>query len=485
MMDRTEPDFVRDVTETDREPPGSSPTSQARTVFIKSYGCQMNAYDAGRMADALAPEGYREVSAPEGADLVILNTCHIRERATEKVFSELGRLREIKEARSAAGTAPLTIAVAGCVAQAEGAEIVRRQKAVDVVVGPQSYHRLPELLRQARRGGAVDTDFPTEDKLDHIALPSNAKIRSRGLSAFVTIQEGCDKFCSFCVVPYTRGAEVSRPPAKVLAEVEALVAAGVREVTLLGQNVNAYHGTGQDGSDWTLGRLVRRLDAMPGLLRVRYTTSHPNDMADDLIAAHRDLPSLMPFLHLPVQSGSDRILAAMNRKHRAADYVALVSRIRAARPDIALSSDFIVGFPGETEADFQATLDLVAQVTFASTFFFIYSPRHGTPGAGLPDQVDEAVKRERLARLGALVEAQRHGFNAATVGRRVPVLFEKAGRHPGQLVGKSPYGQPVHVEGPADWIGTVHDVAIDSAEANSLFGRVEGAHARAQERGAA
>ncbi|MCW6506816.1 tRNA (N6-isopentenyl adenosine(37)-C2)-methylthiotransferase MiaB [Hyphomicrobiales bacterium BP6-180914] len=431
----------------------------------------MNVYDAGRMADALAPEGYREVSDVESADLVILNTCHIRERATEKVFSELGRLREMKDER-AASARPLTLAVAGCVAQAEGAEIVRRQKAVDVVVGPQSYHRLPELLRQAHGRHAVDTDFPVEDKLDHIAAPSPAKIRSRGLSAFVTIQEGCDKFCTFCVVPYTRGAEVSRPPEKVLAEVETLVASGVREVTLLGQNVNAYHGVDGAGAAWSLARLVRQLDALPDLVRVRYTTSHPNDMADDLIAAHRDVPSLMPFLHLPVQSGSDRVLAAMNRKHRAADYRALVARVRAACPDIALSSDFIVGFPGETEADFQATLDLIAEITFASTFFFIYSPRAGTPGATLPDQVPDSVKRDRLARLQTLVESQRHGFNASAVGRTMPVLFEKLGRHPGQLVGKSPYLQPVHVEGPATLIGTVHDVAIESVEANSLFGRV-------------
>jgi tRNA-2-methylthio-N6-dimethylallyladenosine synthase len=442
-----------------------------RTVFIKSYGCQMNAYDAGRMADVLAPEGYREVASADEADLVVLNTCHIRERATEKVFSELGRLRELKELR-AAGARPLTVAVAGCVAQAEGAEIVRRQKAVDVVVGPQNYHRLPALLRQAAAGPQVDTEFAVEDKLDHIAHPSPAKIRSRGPTAFVTVQEGCDKFCTFCVVPYTRGAEVSRAPEKVLAEVETLVAAGVREVTLLGQNVNAYHGVDIGGSVWSLARLVRRLDRMPGLARVRYTTSHPNDMDDDLIAAHADLASLMPFLHLPVQSGSDRILAAMNRKHRAADYRALVARIRAVRPDIALSSDFIVGFPGETEADFKATLALVEDVTFASTFFFAYSPRLGTPGADLPDQVPEAIKRDRLARLQNTVEAQRHAFNAACVGRTLPVLFEKSGRHAGQVVGKSGYLQPVHVLGPATLIGTVRDVAIESVDANSLFGRV-------------
>ena len=451
---------------------GVTAAPKARTVFIKSFGCQMNVYDAGRMADALAPEGYREVSAVDDADLVILNTCHIRERATEKVFSELGRLRDLKHERAVVGR-PLMLAVAGCVAQAEGAEIVRRQKAVDVVVGPQSYHRLPELLRRAGdRRFAVDTDFPVEDKLDHIAPPSPATIRARGISAFVTIQEGCDKFCSFCVVPYTRGAEVSRSPEKVLAEVRALVASGVREVTLLGQNVNAYHGVDTEGEVWSLARLVRRLDALPDLARIRYTTSHPNDMADDLIVAHAELPSLMPFLHLPVQSGSDRMLAAMNRKHRVVDYVVLVERIRAARPDIALSSDFIVGFPGETEADFRATLDLIERVGFASTFFFMYSPRAGTPGAALPDQIDDTVKRDRLARLQGLVESQRHAFNAASVGETMPVLFEKAGRHAGQLVGKSPYLQPVHVEASADLIGAVRKVAIESVGANSLFGRV-------------
>ena len=463
----------RDATRLDQfDPLAARSGDRDRKVLIKSFGCQMNAYDAGRMADVLAPEGYAETLRVEDADLVILNTCHIRERATEKVFSELGRLREIKEDRAKVGRR-LTLAVAGCVAQAEGAEIVRRQKAVDVVVGPQSYHRLPELLRRAHdRRPALDTDFPIEDKLDHIAPPTAPVMRARGLSAFVTIQEGCDKFCTFCVVPYTRGAEVSRPPDKVIAEVERLLAAGIREVTLLGQNVNAYHGVDQAGRAWSLAALMRHLAGLPGLARIRYTTSHPNDMDDDLIAAHRDIPAVMPFLHLPVQSGSDRLLAAMNRRHTAADYLALVDRIRDARPDIALSSDFIVGFPGETEEDFGATLDLIHRVGFASTFFFMYSPRAGTPGATMSDQVDETVKRDRLARLGDCVERQRHAFNAAMVGRTVPVFFEKQGRHPGQLVGKSPFMQPVHVEAPVALIGAVSDVVVDSASANSLFGRM-------------
>ena len=438
-------------------------------LFIKSFGCQMNAYDASRMADVLAPEGYAETSTIEDADLVVLNTCHIRERAAEKIYSELGKIREIKEA---AGH-KVTLAVAGCVAQAEGAEIIRRQRAVDLVVGPQSYHRLPDLVRRARQSsGVVDTDFPVESKFDHLAAPSAAKTRSRGVSAFVTVQEGCDKFCSFCVVPYTRGAEVSRPPEAVIAEVRVLLDAGVREVTLLGQNVNAYHGVDAAGADWTLARLARRLAELPGLARIRYTTSHPRDMEADLVAAHRDLPALMPFLHLPVQSGSDRILHAMNRKHDIATYEALIQEIRIARPDIALSSDFIVGFPGETDADFEDTLALVRRVGFASTYAFKYSPRPGTPGADLPDQVPEEVMRERLARLQTLVEEQRQAFNRATVGRTVDVLFEKTGRHPGQIGGRSPYLQAVHVEGGPDLIGTVQPVEILSVGPNSLAGRL-------------
>lgn len=453
----------------------AAPNPLRRKVFVKSYGCQMNAHDATRMADVLAPEGYVESDDIADADLVILNTCHIRERASEKVFSELGKVREIKAERARRGEATL-IAVAGCVAQAEGAEVLRRQKAVDLVVGPQSYHRLPELLRQARPGAPViDTDFPADDKFNHLAAPDPARIRRRGVSAFMTVQEGCDKFCTFCVVPYTRGAEFSRPVEKIAAEVERLARHGVREVTLLGQNVNAYHGLDAAGRPAGLADLVRRMARIEGIARVRYTTSHPCDMGEDLIAAHREVPELMPFLHLPVQSGSDRILQAMNRRHGAAHYMEVISRIRAARPDIALSSDFIVGFPGETEAEFQATLDLAAAVGFASTFFFKYSPRPGTPGAELPDQIDESVKSERLARLQNLVEAQRHAFNRGTVGKTVDVLFERPGRYPGQIVGKSPYLQQVQADAPADWIGRVAPVEIIDVSANSLFGRVSAA----------
>ena len=431
----------------------------------------MNSYDASRMADALAPEGYTETGDIAAADLVVLNTCHIRERAAEKIYSELGKIREMKEA---AGR-PVTLAVAGCVAQAEGAEIIRRQRAVDLVVGPQSYHRLPELVRRARAApGVVDTDFPVESKFDHLAAPTAAKTRARGVSAFVTVQEGCDKFCSFCVVPYTRGAETSRPPEAVVAEVRALLDAGVREVTLLGQNVNAYHGVDAAGRGWTLAGLARRLAELPGLARIRYTTSHPRDMDAALVAAHRDLPALMPFLHLPVQSGSDRILHAMNRRHDAASYRALVDEIRAARPDIALSSDFIVGFPGETDADFEDTLALVRRVGFASAFTFKYSPRPGTPGADLGGQVPDAVMAARLHRLQALLDEQRQRFNRAAVGRCLDVLIEKPGRHPGQLGGRSPYLQAVHVEGPSELIGTVQPVQILSVGPNSLAGRLAG-----------
>jgi tRNA-2-methylthio-N6-dimethylallyladenosine synthase len=432
----------------------------------------MNAYDSQRMVDLLAPEGYSESLDAEGADLVILNTCHIRERAAEKVFSELGRLRALKERRAATG-ADLTIVVAGCVAQAEGEEIFRRQKAVDVIVGPQAYHRLPELLRKAESGHrAGDTEFPAEDKFDHLVAPSPARIRARGLSAFVTVQEGCDKFCSFCVVPYTRGAETSRPVAAIVAEVEGLARAGVREVTLLGQNVNAYHGAGEAGGATALAALCARLAGVEGIARIRYTTSHPNDMTADLVAAHRDQPALMPYLHLPVQSGSDAVLAAMNRKHGRSDYLDLVSDMRRARRDIALSSDFIVGFPGETEADFVATLDLVETIGFASSFSFKYSARPGTPGAELPDQVEDDVKALRLARLQALLEQQRQAFNRATVGRTLDVLFEKKGRHDGQIAGRSPYLQAVQVDAGLDLIGEILPVEIVAVGSNSLFGRL-------------
>ncbi|MGO9006918.1 MAG: tRNA (N6-isopentenyl adenosine(37)-C2)-methylthiotransferase MiaB [Beijerinckiaceae bacterium] len=456
------------------ESPGSAPTTRKK-LFIKSYGCQMNAYDAQKMTDLLAPEGYDETEHLEDADLVILNTCHIRERAAEKIFSELGKVRAIKHGRSNAGEAT-NVVVAGCVAQAEGAEIVRRQTAVDLVIGPQNYHRLPDLLRRSRPGKPlVDTEFPIEDKFDHLPASLPQKTRERGISAFVTVQEGCDRFCTFCVVPYTRGAESSRPVAKVVAEVEELAAAGVREVTLLGQNVNAYHGRGKDGRVWSLAQLCARLAQVPGIARIRYTTSHPGDMDDALIAAHRDLPQLMPHLHLPVQAGSDSILAAMNRKHKHVDYLDLVARLRAARPDIALSSDFIVGFPGESDADFEATLDLIRKVGFASAFSFKYSPRPGTPGTEFDQQIDDSVKRERLVRLQALVETQRQAFNRKMIGATCEVLFEKAGRHPGQIAGKSPYFQAVHVEAPAHFIGEIRPVEIIATGSNSLFGRLHAA----------
>ncbi len=471
MTDLAEPSFdgstvpLRSVEAPEAAQPGR------KSVFIKSFGCQMNVYDASRMADVLAPAGYDETGDVAEADLVILNTCHIRERAAEKVFSELGKLRDLKAERAAAGRRTM-LAVAGCVAQAEGDEIMRRQPAVDLVVGPQSYQRLPLLLDAARHAPAVDTEFPVEPKFASLAAATPEKTRARGLSAFVTVQEGCDKFCTFCVVPYTRGAEFSRPPQEVLSEITSLAAAGVREVSLLGQNVNAYHGRDAANRVWSLAALVEAVAAVPGIVRIRYTTSHPNDMDDALIAAHRDVPALMPFLHLPVQSGSDRILAAMNRKHTVASYRAIIDRVRRARPDIALSSDFIVGYPGETDEDFAGTLALIAEVGFASTFFFKYSPRPGTPAAGLPQQVDEAVKRDRLARLQAVVEPQRYAFNAATVGRVLPVLFEKPGRHAGQIVGKSPYMQPVQIEADITMVGQVRAVEVVGLGTNSLFGRL-------------
>src|SRR5438445_4792018 len=419
-----------------------------RKLHIKSYGCQMNVYDAQRMVDTLAGEGFVETDSAGDADLVILNTCHIREKAVEKVYSELGRVGALKAAAARAGRR-LTIAVAGCVGQAEGEEIIRRAPAVDLVVGPQNYHRLPGLLARAEREGAVvDTEFPVEDKFDILRAPSRAATRARGVSAFVTVQEGCDKFCTFCVVPYTRGAEVSRPVIKIVAEVERLADAGVREVTLIGQNVNAYHGEGPDGAAWTLGRLLERVAELPGIARLRYTTSHPCDMEASLVAAHRDLPSLMPYLHLPVQSGSDRILARMNRRHTRADYLKAIARMRAAQPKMAFSSDFIVGFPGESEEDFRATLSLLDEVGYAGAFSFKYSPRPGTPAADMPDQVPEAVKSERLYRLQAAIDRHQAAFNAQCRGRTFDVLFEKSGRYPGQIVGRSPYLQPVQVMGP-------------------------------------
>ncbi|AWN42170.1 tRNA (N6-isopentenyl adenosine(37)-C2)-methylthiotransferase MiaB [Methylobacterium durans] len=435
-----------------------------KKAFVRSYGCQMNAYDAARMADVLGQQGYAATDSVEDADVVVLNTCHIREKAAEKVYSELGRLRVLKGERRQEGR-DTRIVVAGCVAQAEGAEILARAPAVDVVVGPQSYHRLPELLEQSREKRVVDTEFPVEDKFDH--LPAR---RNRGVSAFLTVQEGCDKFCAFCVVPYTRGAEVSRSVPAVLAEARALAEGGVREITLIGQNVNAYHGAGPDGGPATLADLMRAVAEIPGIARLRYTTSHPNDMGEDLIRAHAEIPALMPYLHLPVQSGSDRVLAAMNRRHTGDAYRRLIDRVRAARPDIALSSDFIVGFPGETDAEFSETMRLVAEIGFESAFSFKYSSRPGTPAAERADAVPESVKSERLAALQALLDRQRHAYQKAAVGRTTEILVEKAGRHPGQVAGKTPHLLAVQVDAPAASIGTILPVRIVEAGANSLFG---------------
>ena len=442
---------------------GSAPEKR---LFIKTYGCQMNVYDSERMADVLRPLGYGVVDSPEGADLVVLNTCHIREKAAEKVYSEIGRLKELRAEDPA--SAGMTIAVAGCVAQAEGRELMNRAPAVDFVFGPQAFHKLPELIARSgrSRGERISSEFAAEEKFDALAGPAAAR-KVTGPAAFLTVQEGCDKFCTFCVVPYTRGAEFSRPAAGILDEARALADQGVREVTLLGQNVNAY-----DGMPGGLAALVRALAGVPGLDRIRYTTSHPRDMDAALIAAHGEVEALMPYLHLPVQSGSDRVLKAMNRAHTAERYLRLTQRIRDARPDIALSGDFIVGFPGETDADFEATLELVRAVNYASAFSFKYSRRPGTPAASMPDQVDEAVKAERLARLQALLEAQRQGFNAAVVGRTLPVLFERKGRFAGQIVGRSPYLQGVFAEGPESLIGQIAAVEITATGPNSLSGRL-------------
>ncbi|KRA66790.1 (dimethylallyl)adenosine tRNA methylthiotransferase [Caulobacter sp. Root656] len=441
-----------------------SETPQKR-LYIKTYGCQMNVYDSERMADVLRPLGYGVVDDPEGADLVVLNTCHIREKATEKVYSELGYIKQMKGRKAEAG-GRMTIAVAGCVAQAEGKEIMHRQPAVDLVVGPQAYHQLPELIARAHRatGERLSADFAADEKFD--ALPADRQVS--GVTAFLTVQEGCDKFCTFCVVPYTRGGEWSRPPEAIEDEAKRLADQGVREVTLLGQNVNAY-----DGGGYTLARLVRRLAKIPGLDRIRYTTSHPRDMGDDLIEAHGELPELMPYLHLPVQAGSDKILKAMNRDHTAESYVRLVEKIRAARPDIAMSGDFIVGFPGERDGDFDKTLELVREVGFASAFSFKYSRRPGTPASAMPGQVDDAVKAERLDRLNALLDQQQKAFNALQVGKVMPVLFEKKGRNPGQIVGRSPYLQAVHAVGPDSLLGQIVPVRIESSAKMSLGGVLE------------
>jgi len=458
-------DIIRDAETTGKE---------RKRLFIKTYGCQMNVYDSERMRDVLAPLGYEPADEPDGADLVILNTCHIREKAAEKVYSELGRLKTLKEEKATTGK-PMTITVAGCVAQAEGAEIQRRAPMVDLVVGPQTYHKLPELIASVHRerGEALDTEFEVEEKFDALAAPER---QVDGYTAFVTVQEGCDKFCTFCVVPYTRGAEWSRPVDQIVAEVRALAAKGVREVTLLGQNVNAFHGEAPkgdpEGGVWGLGQLVRHLAKIGGIERIRFTTSHPKDMDEDLIQAFADEPKLMPYFHLPVQAGSDKILKSMNRSHTAEEYLDIIARLRAARPDIAISGDMIVGFPGETDADFEATMELVRQVNYASCFSFKYSKRPGTPGAAMFNQIDEGVKGERLARLQALLNEQQVAFNQSMIGKTLPVLFEREGRFEGQLSGRSPYLQAVHCDGPVELIGQIANVEITGATKNALSGRL-------------
>jgi tRNA-2-methylthio-N6-dimethylallyladenosine synthase len=474
--------------------------SLLKKFFIRTYGCQMNVYDSARMADVLAPLGYAQVDGPEDADMIILNTCHIREKAAEKVYSELGRLRDLKQQRAVENPhrkGPM-LAVAGCVAQAEGAEMLARAPFLDIVFGPQTYHRLPEMIAQAertagqsgRRGernggwnggragargaGVLDTEFPAGAKFDHLpkATANAGNMAGAAYGAFLTIQEGCDKFCTFCVVPYTRGAEFSRPGQAVLAECRDLVDAGVREITLLGQNVNAYHGGAPDGGTWDLAELIAQLAAIEGLARIRYTTSHPSDMNQRLYAAHGSCAKLMPYMHLPAQSGSDRILAAMNRGYSVAEYQASIERLRQARPDIALSGDFIVGFPGESEADFEATMELVRAVNYAQAYSFKYSARPGTPAALQQDQVPEDVQAGRLQRLQALLDSQQQAFNQRMVGRRLSVLLDRRGRRPGQLVGRSPYMQAVHLDGPETMLGQLVEVEITAAHANSLAGQV-------------
>jgi tRNA-2-methylthio-N6-dimethylallyladenosine synthase len=446
-----------------------------KNLFIKTYGCQMNVYDSDRMADVLAPLGYQTVDVPDQADMVILNTCHIREKAAEKVFSELGRVRQLRDRRRDAGD-DMVIGVAGCVAQAEGEEIVRRAPYVDIVFGPQSYHRLPEMVARAARASGkaiLETDLEAVEKFDN--LPN--AVKSQGPSAFLTVQEGCDKFCTFCVVPYTRGAEFSRPAQDIVNEAKALIAGGVVEITLLGQNVNAWHGEGVDGSDWNFGRLIRELAELDGLSRLRYTTSHPLEMTSDLIAAHGDIPQLMPYLHLPVQAGSNRVLEAMNRRHDRDTYFRIIDRLKESRPDLALSGDFIVGFPGESEKDFEQTMDLVERVGYAQAYSFKYSPRPGTPASALSLQVPEDVKSERLQRLQDLLNTQQLKFNQGTVGKTVNVLLERPGRHDGQLVGRSPWMQAVHLDAPTHRIGQIAPVSVLEGKANSLSGILAGATA--------
>jgi len=447
-----------------------------RKLHIKSYGCQMNVYDAERMVDTLARENFVETAEAADADVVVLNTCHIREKASEKVFSELGRLRETKTNAARDGR-DVKIVVAGCVAQAEGDEITRRADVVDVVVGPQSYHHLPELLRRAKKDApAIETEFPLEDKFNFLPPPQPRAIKARGITSFVTVQEGCDKFCTFCVVPYTRGQETSRPVKAITDDVRRLVDNGVREISLIGQNVNAFHGEGADGKAWPLGRLLEHLAAIPGVLRLRYTTSHPRDVDDSLIEAHRDIDALMPFVHLPVQSGSDRILAAMNRKHTVKDYRKIIDRLRGVSDEMAFSSDFIVGFPGETEDDFAATLALIGQIGYAGAYSFKYSARPGTPAAEMTGTIDAAVIDDRLARLQQLIFDQQATFNRGFIGRTVDVLFERPTRVAGQIVGRSPWLQPVHVMASPDIVGTVRAVEVSGLQRYSLFGALTTLH---------
>lgn len=443
--------------------------SATKRVLVKSYGCQMNVYDAERMTDILDGQGYQATENIDDADLIILNTCHIREKAADKVYSELGRLRELKAERKIAGQ-DFKIVVAGCVAQAEGKQIIRREPAVDLVIGPQSYQNLPELLAKKSRARVVDTDFPVDDKFKSLPSPSHDRAKARGVSAFVTIQEGCDKFCTFCVVPYTRGSEYSRPVTDVIAEVKRLADVGIREVTLLGQNVNAYHGLDEDGRSASLGQLLKRVSEISGIARIRYTTSHPLEMDESLANAHRDIPEVMPYLHLPVQSGSDKILAAMNRRHTMRDYLDAIALMRKQRPDIVFSSDFIVGFPGETDEDFQATLSLIDQVGFASAYSFKYSIRPGTPAAEMEDQVSEDVKDRRLQVLQALIAKQQRHHQDRMVGTTLDILVERKGRHPGQMAGKSPHLLAVAFDAPADYIGRVVKVRITDSVTNSLVG---------------
>jgi len=445
-----------------------TPNANTKKVFIKTYGCQMNVYDSERMADVLAPIGYAPVEAPDHADLIILNTCHIREKAAEKVYSELGRIRQHKERNKP----EMKVAVAGCVAQAEGEEIMRRAPVVDMVLGPQTYHKLPEMIAKVHRGtgDVLETEFDTLEKFD--ALPETRQ--PKGFSSFLTIQEGCDKFCTFCVVPYTRGAEVSRPVSQIVAEARSLASQGVREITLIGQNVDAYHSEGPDGSEWGLGELIRHVALIGGIDRLRFTTSHPRDMDDNLIATLGAEPKLMPYLHLPIQAGSNKVLHAMNRGHTYDEYKTLIAKIRKARPDIALSGDFIVGFPGETEADFQQTLNCVEEIGYASSFSFKYSIRPGTPGASLPRQVPEDVKSERLKRLQDLLYTQQMAFNKSLIGRTLDVLVENGGRDDGQLFGRSPYLQGTHFDGSEDLVGQIVPVLITGAGRNSLTGELAG-----------